>query len=178
MIEPVPCSRYLLFCLYLIDSSLLDRISIHILEPVSVFSADCSKFKTIFFIFLISLSFFSFLFIHLKQFFVQFDVHHLHDEPNGFFFNHFFDSRSVDIFSSFHLEVKFAEVVSVSDTVQYLIFGRETVFYVPSGYFAHLKFHDLLKVDVAEVIHYPFYFDVVDVDARSHIQIMYYFVGH
>ena len=107
-----------------------------------------------------------------------FQMHQVKHKICRFSSNHFLDSDSVDIFSFFHFEIKLSKIVGVWDCIHHLSFGRHSIPNKSSGNFTHLKVHYLLQIYVPEIINDPFDFDMVNVDSRCHVKVMYYFMGH
>jgi len=71
-----------------------------------------------------------------------------------------------------HILVECKEVVVAGQPLDRIVLGRQSILDVPTRYFADLEFHDLLQVYIAEIVHYPLYFDVVNIDAGSHAQVV------
>ena len=59
-----------------------------------------------------------------------------------------------------------------------LVLRRKSVFDQSLRYITSSKLHNLLKIDIPNIIHDPFDFDMIDEDARSHIEVVHYFVSH
>ena len=106
------------------------------------------------------------------------EVHHIVDIINIFTNNNFFDSDGIDIFFPLHLQIQIPKIIGVCHQINSFIFGWQSVPYKSSWYFAHLKFHYFLEIDVTEIVDDPFYFDVIDVYSGGHVEVVHYFVGH
>lgn len=64
------------------------------------------------------------------------------------------------------------KVVIIRNAFYGVVFGWQTVFDVSAGYLADLQFHNFLQVNVAQIIHDPLDFDMLNVHSGSHIEIV------
>lgn len=109
------------------------------------------------------------IFVFIKLFVLFIYFHHLQYLLYWLFLNHLFDAYGINILPLFHLKVDLCEIVGISNRVEDLIFGRKSKLDESSGYFAHLELHYFLKIDISQIVHYPFYLHMIDVYPRCHV---------
>ena len=64
------------------------------------------------------------------------------------------------------------EVVIIRDAFNGVVFGWQTVFDVSARYLTDLQLHDFLQINVAQVIHDPLNFDMLNVHSGCHVEIV------